>query len=71
MAPIGTMFWFGTNLDRRFAVPDFWPKPEETNRIPYEKEDIKDELARLRARRLRIKEQRVRREAEGAVDGES
>ena len=47
MFPIGWMYYFGTNLDNRFSVPDFWPKPEETNRIPFEREDIRKELDRL------------------------
>ncbi|KAI9832563.1 MAG: hypothetical protein M1819_004353 [Sarea resinae] len=62
MFPIGFMYYFGTNLDSRFTVPGFWPKPEETNRIPFEKEDIQAELERLRTRRL---ERRNRRLAEG------
>ena len=60
--PIGWMYYFGTNLDQRFSVPDFWPKPEETNKIPFDKEDISKELERLRARRLRIRDERMERE---------
>jgi protein PET100, fungi type len=52
------MYYFGTNLDNRFAVPDFWPKPEQTNKIPYEREEIAAELDRLKAQRL---ERRARR----------
>ena len=60
--PIGWMYYFGTNLDSRFSVPDFWPKPEETNKIPFQKEDIGRELERLRARRLRLRDERLERE---------
>ena len=60
--PIGWMYYFGTNLDQRFSVPDFWPKPEETNKIPFDREDIGKELERLRARRLRLREERLERE---------
>lgn len=60
--PIGWMYYFGTNLDQRFSVPDFWPKPEETNKIPFHKEDIGKELERLRARRLRLRDERLERE---------
>lgn len=61
--PIGTMYYFGTNLDGRFAVPDFWPKPEQTHKIPYDREDIKLELARLKARNLEVKKKREAEEA--------
>jgi protein PET100 len=63
--PITIMYYYGTNLDKRFAVPNFWPKPEQTNRIPFEKEEIKSELDRLRARRLYLREKRIR---EGGVE---
>ncbi|KAI0105534.1 hypothetical protein GGR51DRAFT_560381 [Nemania sp. FL0031] len=63
MFPIGIMFYFGTNLDERFAVPDFWPKPEQANRVPLEKEEIHAELQRLRARRLYLRDRRLEAEA--------
>jgi protein PET100, fungi type len=63
MFPIGIMFYFGTNLDQRFAVPDFWPKPEHANRVPFEREEIEAELARLRARRLYLRDRRLEQEA--------
>lgn len=66
MFPIAWMYYFGTNLESRFAVPDFWPKPEETYKLPYEKQDIRSELDRLRQKRL---ERRARRlEPEGQMD---
>ena len=55
--------YFGTNLDRRFAVPDFWPKPSETHRIPFEREEIAAEMERLKRRRLWLREQRLNAEA--------
>ena len=60
--PIGWMYYFGTNLDNRFSVPDFWPKPEETNKIPFDREDIGKELEALRNRRLRLRDERLERE---------
>ena len=67
MFPIGIMYYFGTNLDNRFAVPDFWPKPEQANKVPHEKEEIRAELERLRTRRLYLREQRLAAEAQRAA----
>ena len=53
------MYYFGTNLDNRFSVPDFWPKPGETHRIPFEREEIQSELERLKQRRLALRAERV------------
>jgi len=57
------MYYFGTNLDNRFAVPDFWPKPEQTHKIPYEREEIKLEVERMKQRRLEMK--KIRDEMRG------
>ncbi|KAI9719870.1 MAG: hypothetical protein M1828_006091 [Chrysothrix sp. TS-e1954] len=62
--PIGFMYYFGTNLDSRFSVPDFWPKPEMTHKIPYDREEIAEELQRLRKRRLEGRDRRLARERE-------
>jgi protein PET100 len=62
MFPIGIMFYYGHNLDQRFSVPDFWPKPEQTHKVPFERDEIKSELERLREKRLYLREQRLRRE---------
>ncbi|KXJ88775.1 hypothetical protein Micbo1qcDRAFT_206925 [Microdochium bolleyi] len=62
MFPIGIMYYFGTNLDERFNVPDFWPKAEEGNKVPFEKDEIHAELARLRAKRLYLRDQRLAEE---------
>jgi protein PET100 len=63
MFPIGIMYYFGTNLDSRFAVPAFWPKAEHANKVPFERDEIHAELERLRARRLYVREQRLAAEA--------
>ena len=69
MFPIAWMYYFGTNLENRFQVPDFWPKPEQTNRIPFEKKEIQNELERLRARRLERRARRLESEkASGIVE---
>ena len=64
------MYYFGTNLDNKFSVPDFWPKPDATNKIPYEKQDIRAELQRLHDRRLERREKRIEAEAEKRQDGD-
>lgn len=66
MFPIGWMYYFGTNLDERFSVPDFWPKENETHTIPFEKDEIQSELARLRARRLAARQRRFELEGKDA-----
>ncbi|KAL1882025.1 hypothetical protein VTK73DRAFT_3007 [Phialemonium thermophilum] len=63
MFPIGIMYYFGTNLDNRFAVPDFWPKPEQANKVPLDRDEIHAELERLRAKRLYLRERRLAAEA--------
>jgi protein PET100 len=71
MFPIGIMYYFGTNLDNRFSVPDFWPKPENANKVPLERDEIHAELERLRARRLYLREQRLAAEARAAALNQS
>ena len=65
MFPIGWMYYFGVNPERRFSVPEFWPKPEQTNKIPFEREDIRDELQRLQRKRLERRAQRLEEENQG------
>lgn len=65
MFPIGFMYYFGINLDSRFAVPDFWPKKGQTHEIPFEREDIAEELARLKERRLAARARRLAIEEQG------
>ena len=50
MFPIGIMYYFGTNLDNRFAVKGFWPKPEECNTIPHDREELLAEYERIVAK---------------------
>ncbi len=72
MFPIGWMYYFGTNLESRFSVPGFWPPPEQTHKIPFERDELRDELDRLkrmrlekRARRLEIEAREAQMENEG------
>ncbi|KAI0166579.1 hypothetical protein GGR57DRAFT_510205 [Xylariaceae sp. FL1272] len=62
MFPIGIMYYFGTNLDERFSVPDFWPKPEQANKVPLDRDEIHAELQRLRNRRLYLRDRRIEQE---------
>ena len=66
MFPVGIMYYFGTNLDNRFAVPDFWPKPEQAHKVPHEREEIQAEIQRLRAKRLLNRDRRLAAEAQAA-----
>ena len=59
------MYYFGTNLENRFSVPDFWPKPENTHRIPYDRDEIRSEKERLARRRLDSRARRL--ETDGGV----
>ena len=70
MFPIAWMYYFGTNLENRFGVPDFWPKPEATYKIPFEKGEIHGELERLKMRRLERRAQRLEEngDREGALE---
>lgn len=68
--PIGWMYYFGTNLDSRFHVPDFWPSQEQSHRIPKEKSEIRAEVQRIQREvreRRELREGRVR--AEGVAGG--
>jgi protein PET100, fungi type len=62
------MYYFGTNLDERFKVPDFWPTQEQSHKLPYDKEEIKAEIDRM-TRVMREREQNRREETERAFDG--
>ncbi len=59
------MYYFGTNLESRFSVPDFWPAPETTHKLPFEKEELREELRRLRERRLERRRRRIEAEVGG------
>lgn len=70
MFPIGWMYYFGTNLDSKFSVTDFWPRPEQQHKIPFERDEIESELQRLQKRRLELRARRTREEqAEQAGSG--
>lgn len=69
MFPIGWMYYFGVNLDTRFSVPDFWPEPGSTHKIPFEKDELKELSAKLKADRLAKRRRRLERE-EGLGRGE-
>ncbi|KAL2752677.1 hypothetical protein ACRALDRAFT_2113157 [Sodiomyces alcalophilus JCM 7366] len=64
MFPIGIMFYFGTNLDARFAVPGFMPKAEHSHKIPFDREDMKAEYVRLIRRQREIDQLRASREGQ-------
>lgn len=65
MFPIGFMYYFGINLHSRFNVPDFWPKEGQTHQIPFERDEIAEELKILKERRLAARAQRLAKEAQG------
>jgi len=67
MFPIGIMYYFGTNLDSRFSVQEFWPKPEQTNKIPVDRDEIQAEVERLRQKRLYLRNRRLAAEAQAQV----
>jgi protein PET100, fungi type len=56
------MYYFGSNLENQFSVPDFWPKPEQSHKIPHDWEDIDKEIARLKQRRLAARDRRLEME---------
>lgn len=68
--PIGWMYYFGVNLDTRFSVPDFWPAPETTHKIPFEREELKKLSDRLKAERLEKRKRRLEREKKIGTEGE-
>lgn len=53
------MYYFGTNLEERFNIPDFWPAPETTHKIPFDRDEIQAEAVRLRAKRLAKRARRL------------
>ena len=59
------MYYFGTNLDNRLSEPGFWPRPEETNRIPHDRERLMAEYRRMQARKKHLREMREPSERAG------
>ncbi|KAK2762884.1 hypothetical protein FQN53_007434 [Emmonsiellopsis sp. PD_33] len=66
--PIGWMYYFGTNLEERFSVPDFWPKPEQSHKIPFEIGEIEKELARMNKQKA-IRAQKAAEETGAGTGG--
>lgn len=59
------MYYFGTNLEERFSVPDFWPKPEQSHKIPLDREEIDAELQRMgRQKKLRLQMRQAQEQAQ-------
>lgn len=54
------MYYFGTNLEDRFSVPDFWPTQAQSHKIPHEREEIKAEVERIQRDLRRRKENETR-----------
>jgi protein PET100 len=71
MFPIGVMYYFGTNLDNKFAVQGFWPSREQSHKIPTERQDIDAELEILKARRLALRQMRLEGERHQAPGQDS
>jgi protein PET100, fungi type len=57
------MYYFGTNLDERFNVPDYWPTKEQSHTLPYDHKELKEEVVRLQ-QQMRLKAEMRRREGE-------
>ncbi|GMM38569.1 Pet100 protein [Saccharomycopsis crataegensis] len=68
MTPIAVMYYVGTETDKKFNVPGFWPDPETLNKIPKEPHEIKAELARMRAARAEKRRRLEERAKELGID---
>ncbi|KAH0846709.1 hypothetical protein AYO21_11584 [Fonsecaea monophora] len=66
--PIGYMYYFGTNLENRFAVPGFWPTQDQSHKIPYDKDEIRAEIERHRER---LRQMRQSDQNQGQGQGQS
>lgn len=62
--PIGWMYYFGTNLENRFTVPDFWPTQAQSHKLPHGSEELREEVERIQ--RV-IKERRLKKEEEERI----
>ncbi|CAI7653353.1 unnamed protein product [Penicillium glandicola] len=69
--PIGWMYYFGTNLDDRFATKGFWPTAEQSHKIPLDKEEIDQELARMRIVDAVKRERRQAAEAQAQAQAQA
>ncbi|KOS19224.1 Protein PET100 [Escovopsis weberi] len=63
--PIGIMYYFGTNLDNRFTVGGFWPKPEECNHVPKDRDEVVAEYHRIVERQKLRQAHEARRSERG------
>ena len=57
--PIGWMYYFGTNLENRFNIPNFWPTQEQSHKLPPSSDALREEVLRLQQS---IKERRMERD---------
>ncbi|KGO65910.1 hypothetical protein PITC_021110 [Penicillium italicum] len=69
--PISWMYYFGTNLDDRFSTKGFWPTAEQSHKIPLDKEEIDQELARMRMVDAVKREQRQAAEAQAQAQAQA
>ncbi|KAJ5375533.1 hypothetical protein N7517_007539 [Penicillium concentricum] len=69
--PIGWMYYFGTNLDDRFATKNFWPTAEQSHKIPLDKAEIDQELARMRMVDAMKRERRQAAEAQAQAQAQA
>ncbi|OQE34770.1 hypothetical protein PENCOP_c015G00015 [Penicillium coprophilum] len=69
--PIGWMYYFGTNLDDRFATKNFWPTAEQSHKIPLDKAEIDEELARMRMVDAIKRERRQAAEAQAQAQAQA
>ena len=63
------MYYFGTNLENRFNVPDFWPSAKQSYQIPFEREEISKELERRTEMRKALRRDRETRLADAIRAG--
>jgi len=61
--PVAMMWYFGSNLDEKFSVPGFWPSKEQSNKVPRDRNELDDELERLKIIRLNMRQKRLEEEA--------
>lgn len=65
------MYYFGTNLDDRFSTKGFWPTAEQSHKIPLDKEEIDQELSRMRMVDAVKRERRLAAEAQAQAQADA
>ncbi|QSL66522.1 hypothetical protein MERGE_000902 [Pneumocystis wakefieldiae] len=62
--PVGIMYYFGSPSFYRKYVKElnFWPPKEKTNCLPVNKNDIKNELHRLKTEKYQTKTYKISQE---------